>query len=169
MGAQLSEQAREQELVFEQVSIAQESSIELSSLFEKALENLGVDVQSIEIHDSGFKISYDTHLQVEDVELALASLLKNEQEDKPFTNLEISFAGEKGNAASGAKALVNKDFYNDQFRNGQLKFYSSEQCPSKFTIDDLDNPDPVSFYKLAVTYSGLCPQIPDSRAGPQSV
>ncbi len=168
LGAQFSEQEREQELVFEQVSMAQETSLELSSRFEKALQDLGIDVHEVEFNDSGFKISYSTHLDVEEIERALASLLNDEQKEQPFSNLEISFAGDSGNAASGAVGVVHKEFYNDQFRNGQLKFFSLGEHFSSDLLDVTYERYQPSFYGLASSFSDLHSLIPESRAGPKS-
>lgn len=168
LGAQFSEQEREQELVFEQVLMAQETSLELSSRFEKALQDLGIDVHEVEFNDSGFKISYNTHLDVEEIERALASLLNDEHKEQPFSNLEISFAGDSGNAASGAVGVVHKEFYNDQFRNGQIKFLTLSQHLSGTVLDMPGEGCHPSFYGLATSYSDLHSLIPESRAGPKS-
>ena len=168
MGAQLSEQEREQELVFEQVCMDQENSLELSSRFERALHELGIEVHEVEFGETGFKISYNTHLEVEDIERALASLLDDEQKEQPFSNLEISFKGDSGNAASGAVGVVHKEFYNDQFRNGQVKFLTLSQNFSGTILDMPVEERHPSFYGLARSYSDLHSLIPESRAGPET-
>ncbi len=167
LGAQLSDQEREQELVFEQISMAHDNSLELSSRFEKVLHELGIDVNEVEFSDSGFKISYYTHLDVEDIERALVSLLNAERKEQPLSSLEITFKGDSGNAASGAVGVVHKEFYNDQFRNGQVKFLTLSQHFSSTALEIAFEGCHTSLYGLTTSYSDLHSLIPEPRAGPE--